>query len=60
LRPTQTAHQLLSPRGFAEGVRIYISKNGCFIGGSISTEIEISKPPHYATYSKHKANNKLQ
>ena len=60
LRPTQTARQLLSPSGFAEQVRFYILKNGCFIGGSLRPESRSSKPTHYATYPKHKANNNLQ
>ena len=59
LRPTQTTQQLLSPSGFAGQVRFYILKNGCFIGGSTATEIAASKPTHYATYSKRKANNNL-
>jgi len=49
LRPTQTACQLLSPTRFARQVRIYIPKNGCFIGDSSPTEIEPSKSTHYAT-----------
>ena len=60
LRPTQTARQPLFPPRLTRRVRIYISKNGCFIGGSIPTEIGTSKPTHYATYPKHKANDKLQ
>ena len=49
LRPTQTAHQLLFPRGFSAQVRFYILKDGCFIVGSMPPESGISKPTHYAT-----------
>ena len=59
LRPTQTAHQALSPRRLT-GISIYTAKEWYFTVGSISAETDTSKPPTYATQSKRIRNTKLQ
>ena len=60
LRPTQTAHQALSPAGFAGKVRTYTTQERYFTGGSIPAKTGTSKPPVYATHVQRKPNTKLQ
>jgi hypothetical protein len=59
-RPTQTAHQALSPARLTGGVRQYPLEDGYFTDGSIPTKIGTSTPPRYATHPTHTANAKLQ